>query len=177
MTAEPLTGEVEHVTESFGQFGTPRIDAPAPITATFGWYGVEVRVNPYASELDLIAFMGDAAELDEDDVRVIPALTRLLRAYVHPDDWPKFWQASRQNHTQTGDFLALVEGITERVTARPTVQPADSSAGQSTTGRSSTGGSSSPEVQRSLEALAGRPDLAGFILQANPEAFPDAITG
>jgi hypothetical protein len=160
---------------SLGQFGTPR-ELEEKQELTFGWFGSQLRVNPYASELDLIEFMASAGELEEDDIRVIPALQRLLKAYVHPEDWAEFWKLARRNHQEVGDFLALCYAIVEATTGRPTVRPAASGGGPSTTVASSMVDSFSLDEQRAFEMLAGRPDLGTFVLLAH-DAAQEPATG
>jgi hypothetical protein len=162
------------VPEVLGEFGQDRPDED--VNLSFRWHGQEIRVHPKASQLDLMEFLTDAGHLDEYDAAVIPPLMRLVRAYVHPDDWPEFWHLARVKHQRPADFFALVRAVTEWLTDRPTVPLPDSTDGQRTTGQPSTDDSPSAS-DRALHLLVterGRPDLGGFVL--DKEAF-DAAGG
>lgn len=174
MTTDPQTVP----TESLGAFGQPR--APQePVNLTFTWYGESIRVDPGASELDLIEFMATAGDVDEADVlRLIPPMQTFLKALVHDEDWPRFWRLSRANHADAAeDMLPLCWAIVQGVTGRPTVRPSDSTERPSGRPGPSTPDSSSP-VDRALVGMpAGRPDLLLFITDAQGITGLDAATG
>jgi hypothetical protein len=141
------------VPEVLGEFGQDRPDED--VNLSFRWHGQEIRVHPKASQLDLMEFLTDAGHLDEYDAAVIPPLMRLVRAYVHPDDWPEFWHLARVKHQRPADFFALVRAVTEWHSTDDSPSASD----------------------RALHLLVterGRPDLGGFVL--DKEAF-DAAGG
>ena len=156
--------------ESLGSFGTPVPDdefVAALVEADFTWYGEQVRVHPLASVLDLMDFMAEVGHLPEGSPAGAPAMVKLLKAYVHPDDWRAFWQLARENHAGMSEFMALARSVVEYVTDRPTVRPAASTAGQQPTEGSSTGDFSQRD-SAAIDILAGkrhRPDLAGFVVE------------
>lgn len=168
---------VEPVPESIGSFGTAR-DVET-VDKTFLWYGTTVRVNPYVSELDLIEFLGSAADKDENDLAVVPALTTFLKAMVHPGDWSTFWNLARRNHaSMIEDMLPLAYTVIEATTGRPTSRSSASTPGRPSTPESSTPGSSSPVIERALRLVPpGRGDLASFVTDAQGITSPDAATG
>jgi hypothetical protein len=151
---------------SLGSFGEPLPADQAEaldLDLDFAWYGATVRVHPYASVLDLMEFMAVAGELDERDPRLVPPLVRLLKAYVHPEDYPEFWRLARANHATPDVFMGIVQAVTEYVSERPTVRPAASTGGPRSTPETSTPGLSSQDLD-AISALRGRPDLGEFVL-------------
>lgn len=154
---------------TLGTFGTPMPEEQAAaldVRLAFEWYGDTVRVHPHASMLDLMEFMSVAGDLDDGDVAVIPPLMRLLKSYVHPEDWQRpFWRNARAHHATTIEFMELVRGVVEWISERPTEPQPDSTDGPRPTGASSTHGLSSQDVEV-IGRLAAqeRADLAGFVI-------------
>lgn len=166
-SAEPEEKPQEKPRDSLGEFGTPLPEEDAlalDIDLEFTWYGTAIRVHPLASVLDLMEFMAVAGELDERDPALIPPLVRLLKAYVHPQDYQTFWRLSRANHAKPETFMGIVKAITEFVAERPTERPAASTAGPPSTPETSTPGLSSQDFEAISGPLAGRPDLGLFVV-------------
>jgi hypothetical protein len=162
---------------SLGDLGTPH----EPVDLTFNYFGVVIRVNPTASDLDLIGFMLESADVETvDENKAMQATARYLKGLVHEDDWETFWRTAKANRQVLPDLLLLGENIVEAVSGVPSEPPSVSSGGRQTTAPKSKAESSSPrartrgkdtgrnaEVRRALELVPeGRADLKEFIIQA-----------
>lgn len=163
------------MTRSIGSLGTPH-DA---IDASFDYFGVVVRVNPDAGDLELMEFLMDAAEVDEVDQRKsMAAIARYLHGLIHPDDWDTFWQAAKGNRQNMADLMALGQQIVESVAGFPTGQSSPSSDGRGSTkpkskaASSSRGGSRSRpvsrahDVEKAIALVPDRPDLKEVFVMA-----------
>jgi hypothetical protein len=172
---------------SIGSLGTPR----EPITdLEFDFFGIIIRVNETASDLDLVGFMLDSAALGDVELnsqKAMIATSNYLRGLIHPDDWDTFWRQARANRQNMEDLMALGQQIVEAVAEGfPTMPSSESGSGQESTPQSSRRGSSSPgggkgavakrparRTRQSVEALAiaqlpegRRGDLGEFFVQA-----------
>jgi len=174
-----------------GTFGTVR----EPVDADFAYFGETIRVNPDANDLSFMDLMEkargiDLAGLDPDDPSTWnPAVIGVaqdagnaamdtIREQIHPDDWGLFFTTAKRNRQTIVDLMATSQQLSEMVTELvagngfPTGRSSDSTAGRSSTGQKSKGGSSSREqrVQRdttqALRVLRGRPDLQAGVLRA-----------
>lgn len=136
-----------------GDFGTAR----PGISASFGWFGEEVRVHPDLSDLSFIDALRKAQEAgaDEGGDGAINAVYDMAGVVVHPEDHERFWTTARANRQTLEDIANLATALIEALTARPTKLPSDSSGGQPPTEPSSTDDSFS----EAMAALEGRPDL------------------
>lgn len=87
------------------------------------------------------------------------SITKFIAACMDEDDYAR-WESLARKHRSTGEDMIRI--VMEGLTARPTVQPSDSSDGPSATVGSSTDASSLRVITR----LQGRPDLQLMVLQA-----------
>lgn len=159
---------------SLGDLGTPH----EPVDLTFNYFGVVIRVSPDASDLDLVGFMLEAAEVEAvDEQKAMQATSRYLKGLIAAEDWDTFWRTSKANRQNLPDLLMLGERIIEALAGVPTQPSSDSSGGPQTTSPKSKGGSSSRRAsktatdaaatRRALELVpAGRADLKEFVIQA-----------
>lgn len=164
------------MTRSLGSLGTPK----EPVDLTFDYFGVVIRVNPSASDLDLVGFMLDAAEVEAvDENKAMQATARYLKGLIHEDDWNTFWNAAKANRQVLQDLLLLGETIVEAVSGVPTEPPLSSASGRLNTEPKSKADSSSratksrkkvspdADVKRALSLVPPeRADLKEFIVQA-----------
>jgi hypothetical protein len=164
---------------SIGDLGTPR----EPVDLTFNYFGLVIKVNPSASDLDLVGFMLEAADVETvDENKAMQATARYLKGLVADDDWDTFWSAAKANRQTLPDLLLLGEKIVEAVSGTPFESPSASAAGPPTTNSKSKAASPSPararqrgkrgqsqgqDVQRALELVpGGRADIKEFLIQA-----------
>lgn len=158
----PDTGSGNTVAKHLGEFGTAR---PA-LDSTFGWLGETFRVHPDLTDLNLVAFLDRAGQVDEaDETTAMALVTGQLRGLVHPDDWDAFIAHSIAQRQHYVDLMVLMKGLIEAVSDRPTKRRSDSPGGRRKTPGKSKGPSSSRVIKR-LET-AGRPDLALAVVQAD----------
>jgi hypothetical protein len=141
---------------------------------TFDWHGLEVRLNPEFSELDLVDFMEEASQVDEKDPRSIGIVKKILQAQVHPDDFQAFWDHTKKVIRPGKQLEALMLASNQLIsgaTGRPTERPSDSSSGPVATVTSLRGDSSSPESplsgmdRRVMDRYQGRADIQELILR------------
>lgn len=160
---------------SLGSLGTPH----EPVELTFDYFGVVIRVNENASDLDLVGFMLDAADVETvDENKAMQAVARYLKGLIAEDEWDTFWRTAKANRQTMPDLLLLGERIVEAVSTVPTELPSDSVAGQQTTPSKSKAASSSRQARsnkdphaaaarRALELVPPeRADLKEFIVMA-----------
>lgn len=175
---------------SLGSLGTPH----EPVDLTFDYFGVVIRVNENASDLDLVGFMLEAADVETvDENKAMQAVARYLKGLIAEDEWDTFWRTAKANRQTMPDLLLLGERIVEAVSGVPTELPSDSVGGQQTTPSTSKARSSSraarsnknPATTAARAALAvvpdSRPDLKEFIVMAQevrqtPQEAPGATT-
>lgn len=156
-------------TRSIGSLGTPHDS----IDATFEYFGVVVRINPDAGDLELMEFLMEAAEVEEVDQRKsMGAISRYLRGLIHPDDWATFWQAAKGNRQTMDDLMALGQKIVEEVSGFPTEQRSPSTGGRASTkpkskaASISRAGSRTADVEKALALVPDRPDLKEVFVMA-----------
>lgn len=160
---------------SLGDLGTPH----EPVDLTFNYFGVVIRVNPTASDLDLVGFMLEAADVETvDENKAMQATARYLKGLIAEEDWDTFWRTAKANRQVLPDMLLLGEQIVEAVSGVPSEPLSDSSGGRQTTAQKSKAASSSPrartrgkdknaEVKKALSLVPeGRADLKEFLVQA-----------
>jgi hypothetical protein len=106
------------------------------------------------------------AGVDTDDMDGLAAVYDLLRECIADDDWPRF-EAHATKVRAGEELLEVVKDAITLISARPTRQPSDSSAGQLSTSGPSADGSGSP-VTSLIERLEaqGRPSIAYMVAQA-----------
>lgn len=161
-------------TRSLGSLGTPH----DPVDLTFDYFGVVIRVSPTASDLDLVGFMLEAAEVEAvDEQKAMQATARYLKGLIHVDDWDTFWRTAKANRQVLPDLLLLGESIVEAVSEVPTERPSDSVGGPQTTPsklkeRSSSGAGAKDDAgaastRRALKLVPeARPDIKEFLVLA-----------
>ncbi len=157
---------------SLGSLGTPH----EAVDLTFDYFGVIIRVNPTASDLDLVGFMLEAAEVDEvDENKAVQATARYLKGLIHTDDWDTFWRQAKANRQVLPDLLKLGEKIVEAVSEVPTVSPTGSFGGRQTTNSKSKAASSSRKAPPRAAVLAHAKDVAETrqALALVPDGRPD----
>lgn len=164
---------------SLGSLGTPH----EPVDLTFDYFGVVIRVNPNASDLDIVGFMLESADVEvADENKAMQATARYLKGLVHEDDWATFWNAAKANRQTLPDLLLLGENIVEAVSGVPTSPSSDSVGGRQTTRSTSKAASSSrkapsrarrgdrtysADTRRALELVPKeRPDIKEFLVMA-----------
>ena len=157
---------------SIGQLGTPH----EPVDLTFDYFGVVIRVNENASDLDLVGFMLEAAEVETvDEEKAMQATARYLKGLVAEEDWDTFWRTAKANRQTLPDLILLGEKIIEEVAGVPTPPPSDSVTGRPTTSSTSKADSRHAARTTDLNAAtrkamdlrpAGRADLKEFLVQA-----------
>lgn len=164
------------MTRSMGSLGTVH----EPVDMTFDYFGIVIRVNPSASDLDLVGFILEAADVEEvDENKAMQATARYLRGLIADDDWDTFWRTAKANRQNLPDLILLGEKIIEEIAEVPTAPPSDSSAGRPTTSSRSKRASSSrraprkaapsraTETVRALELVPKeRPDIKEFLVMA-----------
>jgi hypothetical protein len=161
---------------SIGALGTPH----EPVDLTFEYFGMVIKVNPNASDLDLVGFMLEAADIEVvDEQKAMQATARYLKGLIAEDDWDTFWRTAKANRQVMPDLLMLGEHIVEAVSGVPTSPPADSSGGRPITTSKSKAASSSrarrprkdisrvAETRRALKLVPpGRADIKEFLVMA-----------
>lgn len=86
-----------------------------------------------------------AAALGQAEMEALSAVYEFLRASLPaPQDWARFEEAAIRVGADQDELMGVCNAIYQAVTGRPTRRPADSSAGPSTTGTSSTDAPASP---------------------------------
>lgn len=144
---------------------TPKLDEQtAAEEMTFGYFGATVRVSYDFGELVFTDWVEEFGSLGENDPKATQGTKALMRQVVHPDDFDMFWALAKAHKQNSEDLARVFQGVLEAFAERPTRQPSDSSAGQTSTPPSSAAVSSQRVIDR-LEAQ-GRPDLAQFAVLA-----------
>jgi len=156
---------------SLGSLGTPH----EPVALTFDYFGVIIRVNENASDLDLVGFMLEAADVEVvDEQKAMQATARYLKGLIAEGDWDTFWRTAKANRQTLPDLLLLGERVIEALAGVPTTPPSDSVGGRPSTHSKSKAASSSQrgksEADLARRALAlvpeARADIKEFIVQA-----------
>lgn len=132
---------------------------------TFGYFGLEVRLNPQLSELSFVDFMERATTIDETDPTSVTIIKDFMGVVVEADDFAAFWATALANRQTTADLLKMVSQVVEAMTERPTGRGRGSSTGQGRTAAKSRATS----FDRALAATAGRPDLQLAVVRARRE--------
>jgi hypothetical protein len=146
------------------------------VTATFGFFGRTLRVNPDLTELEVIDLLEEADNVKMTDIRSMTMTKKYARAHVHPDDFDEFWRLIKANNQGTADIMVTCWKILDGITANPTGGPSDSSGGQPATSPSSPPASSTPAGPPSdrraaflqhIERIQNRTDEDGNPLPVN----------
>ena len=139
-----------------GALGDPTPDGRE---ITFTYFGETTHVAPELGELDYIDFMERAGAMDVESPAALAMVKDFARLCIAAEDFDRFWAAARKNRQTVEGVFKVLRAIIEEVTDRPTMQPSDSSDGQSSTDTKSEPGLSSTLRER----LDGRPDLQLFV--------------
>lgn len=102
--------------------------------------------------------------IDSESAEGIVLMDKLLDAVVRPEDHKRFDQVCDRECPDDEQLIEFAMEAVQKIAARPTGRPSDSSDGPRTTSTSSAGDSSSPVIARLEER--GRPDLALIVAQA-----------
>lgn len=139
--------------------------------AELEFFGVKYGMNPpHLYEWEMMEFASAADNgADGNVLSGVAAVHTLLKAVIVAEDWAKFRAAARKNHARVEqDLMPLVVAAFTQETARPTLLPADSSAGPEVVQEKS-GDVSYLRVVRRLEE-EGRPDQAYLVKMAAEHA-------
>lgn len=150
------------------------------IELDFEWFGHTIRVNPNASDLDLVEFMIDGTQTQEaDDVASMHALGRYMQRLIHPEDFRLFWDTAKDHGQGLEQILKTTQTIEAAIADFRTGQPGVSSGGPATTAPKSKAVSSRPaahgrsgavteqETAQVLQLFRGRPDLQTIVIDAD----------
>lgn len=137
---------------SLGDLGQKRVREET----SFGWFGSEIRANPNLTDVVLMDFAEEAADIDENSPQAMTFIKRQMRLAIHSEDFDAFWSLALENGQDTTDLMRVMKAIVESVAQRPTVLPSDSSAGQPRTVVTSPDVSSLPDAAASPLAEADR---------------------
>ena len=137
---------------SIGSLGTEH-DA---VDLSFDYFGVVIKVNESASDLDLVGFMLEAAGIDKvDETKAMVAIRNYLVGLIDPGDWDTFWRTAKANRQNMDDLMTLGQQIIEAVSGGfPTPPLSDSRSGAANTSTRSRDGSSSPAGSRQVRRAA-----------------------
>jgi hypothetical protein len=141
-------------------------DPPVPRTLLFA--GETFTVADRIGLMPLMRFAVLAkGGVDIDDMEGLVAVYDLLRQCIADDDWLRFEAHAARARAGEDELLQVVKDAIELITAHPTRQPSDSSAGRPSTSGPSADGSGSPvtSLVERLEAQ-GRPSIAYMVEQA-----------
>lgn len=130
-----------------------------PTDDFFEYFGHEIRVNPDFSELDLLDFVEAGTTIDDQSPEALTMLKTFFRTLIHPDDFDLFWSVAKKNRQGFQALAEVSQGVIAGLSGLPTQSPPASSDGRPTTVGTSTVVEFSPEGNRALSQLAGRPDL------------------
>ncbi len=100
--------------------------------------------------------------VDADDMAGLAAMYDLLEQCIAPEDWSRFCDSADRSRADGEELMAVVAEVMEKLSARPTRRPSDSSAGPTPTAPNSTDGS----FLRVIHRYEGRPDIQQMIVQA-----------
>lgn len=131
---------------------------------SFGWFGDRIRANPNLTDVVLLDFAEEAANIDENSPQAMTLIKRQMRLAIHKADFDRFWELALENGQDTYDLMDVMKRIVESVAQRPTVLPSDSSAGQPRTVVTS------PDVS-SLPATAASP-----LAEADRDVYQETLT-
>lgn len=106
------------------------------------------------------------AGVDSSDMAGLAAMYDLLEQCIDPKDWARFEKAADVNRADGEQLMAVVAEVMQKITARPTSRPSDSSAGPSPTAPNSTDDSYS----RVMGRYEGRPDIQLMLVRARESA-------
>lgn len=121
--------------------------------------GKHYRIADKVGLMPLLKFAKTAQSgVDSEDLEGLVAIYDMLRDCIAEDEWPRFVEEMTEAKAEADELMPVVGQTLEILNARPTRRPSGSSDGQSATGPTSTGTSSSPATpaQAAIQA-AGTP--------------------
>ena len=146
---------------------------------SFGWFGETIRANSNLTDVVLMDFAEEAANIDENSPQAMTFIKRQMRLAINSEDFDRFWSLALENGQDTTDLMRVMKAIVESVAQRPTVLPSDSSVGQPRTVVTSPDVSSLPDTAASPLAEADRDvyqetltETRAKLLQFRDEARP-----
>lgn len=145
----------------------PAVEAApaAPSGQSIQFAGESFEVAEKIGLMPLMRFAHLArAGVDADDMEGLDAMYSLLQQCLTDDAWRRFEDAATRSRAGGDELMAVVKDAIEVMTARPTGQPSDSSAGLQSVSVNSADDSSSPVIARLV--AAGRPDMAHIVSMA-----------
>lgn len=131
------------------------------VDASFKYFGETIRINPDVTEQDLIDWGEMASGVDENGSEALSASKKLIKLYVHADDFENFWATAKVNRQTSADLMDTTKKIMESLTDFPTKEPSSSFDGPSKTAISSAD-ALSLQVQSRYEDQ-GRGDMAALV--------------
>lgn len=140
---------------SLGSFG--HAAAPAD-EQTFDYFDVTLRVDPDVTDADMLDWLEDVGQLDENDPKAQVAVKDMMRRVVAGDDFDLFWRTAKAHKQSIEQRMEVIAQVVAALSGHPTSRPSDSSGGPARTVPSSPA-DFALAAQRRLES-AGRPDLA-----------------
>lgn len=119
--------------------------------------GVEFTAEGNISALDMSDMAMRFANVEVDGLGAATAFAEFYQAALGAAVYRRFLAHTREHHTGQDTLFAVMNGLVEDYTARPTEPPSLSQPGRSTTGTSSTGGSSSLDIAQYRDAVPAGP--------------------
>lgn len=93
--------------------------------------GREFRMAASIGLMPLLKFAHASAQgLDSSDMAGLAALYAMIRDCVDESEWAAFERHAMDTKAEADDLMSLVQRCIEKITARPTTPPGDSSAGR-----------------------------------------------
>ncbi|MEU7978251.1 hypothetical protein AB0B63_06935 [Micromonospora sp. NPDC049081] len=106
--------------------------------------GEEYRIADKVGLMPLMRFAVAAKSgMESDDMEALAAMYSLIKDCIDATEWPRFERDATDKKADQDDLLKVVTDVIQVLTARPTRQPTDSSAGLPTTSPTSKGNSPS----------------------------------
>jgi hypothetical protein len=118
------------------------------LQAEFRYAGVKFRVHPDLSELVVIDLLEEGDAIDVHSPKAMIFAKTYMRAFVHPDDFGRFWALVLKRAPSVQKLMELSWKILGGITEGPTGGQSDSSDGQPATSQSSQHASSTPAAPR-----------------------------
>ena len=126
------------------------------------FFGETLRLAPEVSEWSLMEWSEAAEDVDESSTAALASTMRLARECIDPADHARFRALGRKHKAGVESLLPIIAAAFEQATERPTLLPADSSAGQLPTSPNS----EDDAYSRAMAAWSGRPDKQQFLVAA-----------
>ena len=125
-----------------------------PADRAVEFLGVRYRMADRIGLMPLLKFAHSASKgMNSEDIEGMAAMYAMIRDCIDPGDFPRFEQAAIDGRAEAEELLKVVSDVIEKLSARPTVRPGDSSAGPPATSESSKESSPSPAGLVSVDSL------------------------